>query len=592
MNIANVIGLQAPEGYRKIKDADELLKGHKTLVTEIFKLVGIQVELFDKYYSPAIKSVAEFVQEVPASESHHHSYSGGLLEHILQTIIYALRARKSYILPAGAGPEDTTRLADLYTYCVFVGAIMHDIAKPVTDLETTLYTRKLTSIGKLSPIGKWNPFAGNMADKPAAKDVTIAKFYSVKYRTDRKYRYHEQASLMMSKQIIPALGLNWLLSEPGVFQEFLITSANLDEHSTVKEIVKKGDTTSVSLSLGSQSVPSFSNTKPLHQKIVTSIRKLKDDGTITFNRKGSNAWFKDGVCWVMGKTLADLVREQLRDEGHNGIPSDNFRLFDIMVEHGLVTANSEGKAIWKAEVIIQNWTPAPFSLLCLPASTIFVSKESWPEDLDGQVLPLIDGAIDAQAKTPEPQLGASKPIKSETSNSTKPAPISNLRSLFLDDTDGDGSGSIAPVSEIAESNTKPDTEVATQDDLPPTEKASFKTWLESGLVNGSLSHNTAKSQVHVLEEGLFLVSPAIFKAYGEDACTDWEKAQRVFQNMKLHRKNQQEENWFEIKIKGKKGVSKVKGWILPLVNLTIPKDTIDKFKPNPLLSLVTPFLGE
>ncbi len=565
-----------PQGYYRIKSSTDLLAPHQDKVSEIYRLAGVQKQVYDKYYLPVISNIAEFTQETPASESHHHAYPGGLLEHILQTSIYALRARKSHILPAKAGPETTTRQADLYTYCVFVGAAMHDIAKPVTDQKVVLYAKPGVSLGE------WNGFSTNMIQTPSAK------IYTVEFRNDREYRNHELASLMMTR-VLPNCGMDWLRSNPKILRELIITIANQDEASVIKDIVKKGDQTSVSLALGAQTAPIYGDTKPLPLKMLTAIRKLKDDGELTFNRQGANSWIADGNCWTMAKTLADMIRKQLEEEGHTGIPTDNTRLFDIMVEHGILTSNADGKAIWKMAISLNDWTPKPFSLVCLPLATVFVNQDTTPDDFDGQVL-----LVESKAATTEDNKKDStgteltKPEKETASTKQKPVTdkSSSLRSIFLDDNDGDTEDETAK-----ESVEKPKSKNSTQPDIRKAKavvkalpkNADFKTWLESGLKHKTLKINTADAMVHIIPKGLFLVSPKIFKEYAKHADRDWQLAQREFQRLKLHLKNENEENWFEVRVQGKRNYSTIKGWIVPTINVDI--GAIDMKKCNPHLSL-------
>lgn len=41
-------------------------------------------------------------------------------------------------------------------------------------------------------------------------------------------------------------------------------------------------------------------------------------------------------------------------------------------------------------------------------------------------------------------------------------------------------------------------------------------WVQRGVADGSLSYNESGALVHFVEEGLFLVSPGLFRAYAEE----------------------------------------------------------------------------
>src|SRR5690606_36792596 len=56
-------------------------------------------------YLAPLERYAELVQQFPTSEAHHHAWPGGLLDHGLEIVAYALKLRQSHLLLAGASPE-------------------------------------------------------------------------------------------------------------------------------------------------------------------------------------------------------------------------------------------------------------------------------------------------------------------------------------------------------------------------------------------------------------------------------------------------------------------------------------------------------
>ena len=48
-------------------------------------------------------------------ENHHHAYPGGMLDHGLEIVAYALKLRQSYLLPAGVTPEAQAAQAEAWT---------------------------------------------------------------------------------------------------------------------------------------------------------------------------------------------------------------------------------------------------------------------------------------------------------------------------------------------------------------------------------------------------------------------------------------------------------------------------------------------
>lgn len=94
--------------------------------------------MYDAAVRPVIAAFAEFVQLLPASESHHHAEPGGLFTHTMEVANFALDYRRGQILPKGAPPEAIGEQAHRWTYAVFIAALLHDVGKPIADVRVQL----------------------------------------------------------------------------------------------------------------------------------------------------------------------------------------------------------------------------------------------------------------------------------------------------------------------------------------------------------------------------------------------------------------------------------------------------------------------
>ncbi len=527
---------------------------NREAIAAIRSIVGLSDSLFDKLYYYSLLQTAELVQSCPASESHHHAYPGGLIAHILESCANALRFRKSKILPVGASPEVASRKSDLYTYAVFAAALLHDVAKPLTDQVVTVHDRKGRALYD------WKP-----AYAPISSDRSAA-YIRVAFRPNRNYAHHQNSALIYLNRILLEDGYRWLQEDQDVYGEFLAAFAE-NPGGPIHELMTRGDQLSVARALGARNVSQFASQRPLWMKIRTAVRLLISSGELSLNRPGASGWVTDQGLWLLSKRGVDAIREQLTKEGHGGIPTDNRRMFDIMAEGGLLDLNDARKAVWRCRVRSDDWAPdTTFTMLRFPLDVIWDDPDAVPfhdgtvlvesgesgNDAENDIPPVQDcpdAAADSRAG-PEPVPQAPQTIDF-------PDTKSSLVNLFFRDVDGQapartgsGNGKTSPESGCGQR---------------------FLKWMEEGINRNRLEFNTAKSVIHILDQGVFVVSPLGFKKFAQEQDMDWNDVQKGFQSLRINLKNHKDENWFKVRVEGKK-ISLLTGWIIPREHLALDAD--------------------
>ena len=109
-----------PEGWFAPLSAERLLATplRQSCLQQLWQLTPLPDTLFDSWILTAIHRCATLVQLLPASQSHHHSTPGGLLDHSLEVACNAIRLRQGYLLPPEAGAEEQARQASAWTVAV------------------------------------------------------------------------------------------------------------------------------------------------------------------------------------------------------------------------------------------------------------------------------------------------------------------------------------------------------------------------------------------------------------------------------------------------------------------------------------------
>jgi len=571
-----------------LQPARRLLAEHKQLIRELRTIVGLPRAHWNALYQQAIASLADYIQQLPASEAHHHTHPGGLLEHTLETALFALRIRQGRLLPPNADAETVARHKDVWTYAVFTAAIAHDLAKPITDQHIELYDKKHRHLST------WSPLRGPMLTQQPA-----ARHYAVRYRPDRRYADHARSSLLYLNNIVPTVGIEWIHSDPELYTSWIsLLTAHDEDAGMIGSIIHEADRLSVARNLAGDQTnmarpASHSQRKPLHQRILTSLRHNIDEGALPLNRDGAAGWIVGDSLWLVVKRALDQVRDQMTQEGQTGIPARNDRIMDELQQYGILIPNGD-KAVWKCTVFAPGWPKAhELTMLQIPVEKVWPNPDTRPEAFTGSVAPISVDSAETAETTPantncqkpdsdsvglseqkEPEPGPRVSAEADPEPALKPPTIdfASIAGSALppssQDTDGDG----APGEPSAEQrsntqNTQSDQEQPQSQPEQPHAGRAFLEWLRRGLAERSLEVNNVNARLHMTKEGLLLVSPAVFKQYDKKR---WSYVQKRFTKLKLHERSANGTNIHDYVVSGKKKRSLVKGFLITDTDTVFP----------------------
>lgn len=340
------------QGWLRVLPAEDLIgliQAHKA-VRQMWLQSRVAERVFQRDFLPAIHRYAEYVQLMPASEAHHHAHAGGLLSHTLEMTLAAMTWRNGHFLPTNAPAEQIDAERDQWTYVVFFAALLHDIAKPMTDL------RILWRGGTMSEPLRWKPIAGSLSE---VGDGRINLEYRVEFepKAARDYQAHSRLALTLLGQIAPSSALTFLSRTPHAF-DALTQYLSGNRVGLLADIVKRADQASTSHALlkGSKARFATANAVPLADLLMQALKSMLQSGTeLPLNRSGAAGWVYEGSVWFVAKRLADTTRAWInKHEPEESIPGEakNDRLFDTWQEYGILQPNPHtGQAIWHVEII-------------------------------------------------------------------------------------------------------------------------------------------------------------------------------------------------------------------------------------------------
>ena len=596
------------------------LVGFDERLTQLYRTVGISENHFDVLYRQPVHALAEAVQLAPASENNHHCGPGGLLKHTLEVTATALHIRKSYQLPLGGNPEDMAREEHHWTYGVFVACLLHDIGKILTRFQIVLNmpdgTQKL-----------WNPH-----NEPIYESGAVS--YGIVFQ-ECEYKAHQRMGVTLYSSIIPQIARAWLAQHSVVMSQTLASIwGDTYESQVIGDIVTQADraSTGANTDITNADLRFPGARESLADRLIQKLRQLLSDGAIKLNKDGGMGWVANEDVYLVCRPLAELLVKSFEDIGATGIPSDPVRIYDVLQEHGFALPTADGKAIWKINVQ-DNQGKFSHTLTCLKFKTrrLFLPVRL-PQSFNGviRVFAPDDEAAPAPAPAPERQPVREAAPEKPATREPAPAPDSDTASAEAEqdihesdtaapdehetvahDIDGNESTGEETVSAAEMENSDRDVfanELSTSSPPPPTNSVGepndtpakapnqnkqhpmasssiritdwnedvaheFWSWVCDGVLSRRLAANNTTASVHFVEEGVFLVTPRIFKHYckhaklGEDSYT---KLQKRFQRLGYHRKTaltRLNVHPYLVDTGNGNPPSKLNGWVIPYARI-------------------------
>lgn len=553
------------------------------LLEHIWQRTSLSRRQFATLYLAPLERYTELVQQFPASESHHHAYPGGMLDHGLEIVAYALKLRQSYLLPTGTPPEDQAVQAEIWTAATAYAALLHDIGKIAVDLHVE------TADGRI-----WHPWHG-----------PLSLPYRFRYRQDREYRLHNAATGLLYNRVLDQEILDWLSVYPEAWSALLYVLAGQYEHAgLLGELVIQADRASVAQALGGDPARAMAAPKhALQRKLLDGLRYLLKEELKLNQPQASDGWLTQDALWLVSKTVSDKLRAHLLSQGIEGIPANNTAVFNVLQDHGMLQPTPDDKAIWRATVTSDAGWSHTFTLLRLAPALIWEADER-PEPFTGTVVIEVPPSV-VPAK-PSSDSGDTSPTVSTTptqpaeptadsvdallvllrtsdsepppqETKAEPPPATCVSAPPSHSQKSDSTRSLAPVSSPTENG---------QNSQEPLSDEHFLAWLRQRIQSRKLIINDAKALVHTVADTAFLVSPGVFQRYAQehpqtaslakqDQVADWQWVQKRFEKLQLHRKQDNGLNIWTCEVTGPRKSRRLHGYLL-----SDPRHLFENVPPN------------
>lgn len=340
----------AEKGFPAKVPGYALLSLQSEVISKIKRELQIRDSEFNVFVIPLLENFANFVHLLPASEYHHHRAQGGLLRHTLEVVLFSIKIAKSIEFDANEMPVIKSDRALAWRLAVVVGSVMHDIGKPISDVD----------IWDASGTKQWMPAVNHINDW--ANDNDIERYFIV-WRPDRHERHHN-SSLTKMTDIVPRDLLSFITKEGNdIYNE--LTEALAGSNSAraqssrnetgsvhknkIHKVISTADSASVTTDLklhSGDAVRAARTGVPLLARVVDAMRLLVKRGDWQTNKAGSPVWYTtEGVFIVWGSAI-DSITTIVRESGV-GVPHSADSLADIMLSFGLCVLNENDSVYWR-----------------------------------------------------------------------------------------------------------------------------------------------------------------------------------------------------------------------------------------------------
>ncbi len=360
----------------------------------------------------------------------------------------------------------------------------------------------------------------------ASSSAAVSYQVDFAHAATRNYAAHRRFPLVLLPKFVPAPVLGWLADEGTLLQELADYLCGERRDGALAELVGAGDRESVRRNLltGPRQRFATARTAPLIERLMEALRRMLADGAwLPLNRDGAAGWVSDDTIWFVSKRLADEVRRFLHAQGDNAVPGEdkNDRLFDVWQEYGALVPNPvTGGAVWRARVEGADYAHE-LTLLRFPLARLWPDAARFPAAMHGRivVMPAVEPANATDSAGLKRATDLPSPTVNDDTKIQSSLPQTRTAHALLDATDDAATLEAGPP--ISPSSWQPGPPAIGP--LPPLHEGhgkqpsalalDFMTWVQRGVADGSLRYNESGALVHFVAEGLFLVSPGLFRAY-------------------------------------------------------------------------------
>lgn len=338
---------------------------------EIFNALPLSDEEIERLILPIICNLYEYLHLIPASEYHHHSHIGGLIQHTLEVSANCAGLAVESQFPKPVSSRRRYDEQPKWTTAAAVMGLIHDCGK-IFDVECS----------DESGVRIWNPHQQPL--RSWLNSEHLSKYF-VKWRPERTHGSHERRSIRLAYlHILPKEIERYFGSWPDSLLMNAVEDAIIMRSGPLSDILGTAEALSVNVDR-SRRPHTFSsvNTIPVPsvRSVAVAVNELLRSGTWTVNSNGSPLWLGTSGLFLLisPKTLSD-IRNMAGVFGNTNIPASADGFVQALAASGMLkptNPDDPDSLLWHIKHERTSETLAP--CICLEDLGIFFQGRPVPE---------------------------------------------------------------------------------------------------------------------------------------------------------------------------------------------------------------------
>ncbi len=311
-----------PKGL-PVADPKELLAVNQDLVRDI--LYTNDLGQHEPILRTILWNTAALFHLLPASETHHHHGTGGLLKHSLEVASLAVSLFESrYILDVDQPPSVRREKKFKWRLLITTLGLAHDLGKLAT----------LYQITDKDGARVWNPFTCTLYDW--AKANHIDRIY-LTWRKGRGKFSPLSFNALLFNLLVPKEFWDYI-AQPDQSLVKVLDQTLRGEDNRITCVLNECDHTSVMNDLQHGTSGAYPAQTPPEYRVVEGIKKLLAQGVWGVNSTDSVIWYGNKIVALeWPNAYKDLIETLKSLFWLDGVPTNPCELRDLLIERGVAT---------------------------------------------------------------------------------------------------------------------------------------------------------------------------------------------------------------------------------------------------------------